>query len=55
MPFKKKIEVGLQTPPSPLTPYLPSLWEKPKIENLNFVFAMVKMHSQQPKRNYYNI
>ena len=39
----KKIEVGLQTPLSPQT--LQSIWERPKIENLNFVFAMVKMHS----------
>ena len=46
-------EVGLQTPPSPQTPYI-SPWESPKIENLNIVFAMVKMHSQEPKRNYYN-
>ena len=39
----KKIEVGLQTPPSLQTPYnLHSLWERPKIENLNFVFAWSK-------------
>ena len=51
----KNVEVGLQTPPSPQTPYIAGLWERPKIENLNFVFGMVKMHSQQPKRNYYNV
>ena len=28
-----------------------SVWERPQIENLNFVFAMVKMHSHQPKIN----
>ena len=34
---------------------LHSLWERPKIENLNFVFAMVKMHSKEPLRNYWNV
>ena len=48
----KNSKVGLQTPQLPQTPYTCiSLWERPKIENLNFVFAMVKMHSQQPKKN----
>ena len=42
-PFKK-IKMGLQALPLPLT--LQALWEWPKIENLNFVFATVKMYSQ---------
>ena len=25
------------------------------MENLNFVFAMIKIHSQQPKMIFYNI
>ena len=51
---QKNFEVGLQIPPSPQTPYI-AYGKGKKIENVNFVFAMVKMHSQQPKRNYYNV
>ena len=54
--LQKKFEVGLQSSdPTVTSDSLHSLWERQKIENLNFVFAMVKMHSQQPKRNYHNI
>ena len=47
-------EVGLQTPLSPQIPYI-AYGKGQKLENLNFVFAMVKMHSQQPKMIFYNI
>ena len=49
---KKNFEVGLQTPPLLQTPYI-ALWEIQKIENLNFIFAVVKMYliSNKPKRN----
>ena len=48
MPFKK-IEVGRQTTVTLRPQY--SLWEGQEIENLNFIFAVVKMYSNQPKRN----
>ena len=55
MHFKKVLKlVFSETPPSTQTPRY-SLWERPGIENLNFVFAIVKIHSQEPKRNYYKI
>ena len=48
MPFEKKMKQIFR--PTVTSDPLYRIWERPKFENLNFVFAMVKVYSQLPKK-----
>ena len=47
---KNVIEIGLLTFSTLRGDIYCDVYNRPKNENLNFVFATVKMHSQQPKK-----